>query len=106
MIKNFIDKLLGKKPAAASRSLFGKRRDVMADEHKIDPALVDDRAATVVRTLKQATDEAQRDAIVRAIEHSGGNKRQAARTLGVSYKTLFNKLKELGIQTGLRIDLS
>ncbi|MCP5259919.1 MAG: polynucleotide adenylyltransferase PcnB [Rhodoferax sp.] len=58
MIKNFIDKLLGKKPAAASRSLFGKRRDVMADEHKIDPALVDDRAATVVRTLKQAGFEA------------------------------------------------
>ena len=58
MIKNFIDKLLGKKPAAGSRSLFGKRRDVMADEHKIDPALVDDRAATVVRTLKQAGFEA------------------------------------------------
>ncbi len=58
MIKNFIDKLLGKKPAAAGHSLFGKRRDVMADEHKIDPALVDDRAATVVRTLKQAGFEA------------------------------------------------
>ena len=54
MIKNFIDKLLGKKTGTAKRSLFGKRRDVMADEHKIDPALVDERAATVVRTLKQA----------------------------------------------------
>ncbi len=58
MIKNFIDKLLGKKPTASRKSPFGKRRDVPAEEHKIDPALVDDRANTVVRTLQQAGYEA------------------------------------------------
>ncbi len=54
MIKNFIDKLLGKKTAGSRKSPFGKRRDVPAEEHRIDPALVDERANTVVRTLQQA----------------------------------------------------
>jgi poly(A) polymerase len=59
MIKKFIDKLLGKKAAGTpSQPDFGKRRDVPVSEHKIDPALVDERASNVVRTLKQAGYEA------------------------------------------------
>ncbi len=59
MIKKFIDKLLGKKPAAISgKPDFGKRRDVPASEHLINPALVDERALNVVHTLKQAGYEA------------------------------------------------
>lgn len=60
MIKKFIDKLLGK-PSAASRSKkpqFGKRVEVAVTVHGIDPALVDERAANVVRTLQQAGYEA------------------------------------------------
>ncbi len=53
MIKNFIDKLLGKASRAA-KPKFGKRHEVGASEHGIDPKLVDERAATVVHTLKQA----------------------------------------------------
>jgi poly(A) polymerase len=60
LIKTFIDKLLGKagvsKRAAASK--FGKRVDVPASSHGIDPSLVDERAANVVRTLKSAGFEA------------------------------------------------
>jgi len=55
MIKKFIDKLLGKS-AAAPR--FGKRQEVAASVHGIDPALVDDRAKNVVTTLQQAGFEA------------------------------------------------
>ncbi len=59
MIKKFIDKLLGKKPAASTgKPDFGKRRDVPASEHHINPALVDERALNVVHTLKQAGYEA------------------------------------------------
>ncbi len=58
MIKNFIDKILGKKAPTGGRPNFGKRRDVPVSEHQIDPALVDERAATVVNTLKQAGYEA------------------------------------------------
>ena len=38
--------------------MFGKRHEVPASEHGIDPKLVDERAATVVHTLKQAGFEA------------------------------------------------
>ncbi|HUR89015.1 MAG TPA: polynucleotide adenylyltransferase PcnB [Ramlibacter sp.] len=56
MIKRFIDKLLGSgKPA---RPDFGKRREIGPEEHGIDPTLVDDRAANVVHTLKEAGFEA------------------------------------------------
>src|SRR4051812_29531547 len=58
MIKRFIDKLLGTgsgKPAAPD---FGKRREVPASVHGIDPALVDERAKNVVTTLQSAGYEA------------------------------------------------
>ena len=64
MIKNFIDKLLGRSahgarsPAGRGKPGFGKRHEVPASEHGIDPKLVDERAATVVHTLKQAGFEA------------------------------------------------
>ena len=60
MIKTFIDKLLGKGAAGAGRgkNRFGKREEVPASVHGIDPELVDRRAADVVRTLKAAGFEA------------------------------------------------
>ncbi len=58
MIKNFIDKLLGKSASRTARARFGKRHEVPVSEHGIDPKLVDERAATVVHTLKQAGFEA------------------------------------------------
>ncbi|WP_372661226.1 polynucleotide adenylyltransferase PcnB [Hydrogenophaga sp.] len=60
MIKKFIDKLLGKASGARSRSVskFGKREDVPAEVHGINPKLVDQRALDVVGTLQQAGFEA------------------------------------------------
>ena len=57
MIKKFIDKLLGKPTRTAGPS-FGKRVDIPAAMHGIDPKLVDHRANDVVHTLKQAGFEA------------------------------------------------
>jgi poly(A) polymerase len=60
MIRKFIDKLLGK-PAAPTRPgaiPLGKRQDIAAAEHGIDPTLVDERAARVVRTLQEAGHQA------------------------------------------------
>ena len=57
MIKRFINKLLGK-PAASVRPSFGKRVEVPASVHKINPKLVDERAVNVVLTLKKAGFEA------------------------------------------------
>jgi poly(A) polymerase len=55
MIRKFIDKLLGK-PAPKGKAAIplGKRVEVPAAEHGIDPALLDDRAVRVVRTLQEA----------------------------------------------------
>jgi poly(A) polymerase len=60
LIKKFIDKLLGKtsKPARGGKPHLGKRVEVPASVHGIDPKLVDERAANVVRTLSQAGFEA------------------------------------------------
>ncbi|KRC33411.1 MULTISPECIES: polynucleotide adenylyltransferase PcnB [unclassified Acidovorax] len=60
MIKKFIDKLLGKSTPGTSggKPHFGKREEVPATVHGINPELVDRRAAEVVATLKQAGYEA------------------------------------------------
>jgi len=61
MIKTFINKLLGKSAPGAGRApkrRFGKREEVPAAVHGINPDLVDRRATDVVRTLKQAGFEA------------------------------------------------
>jgi poly(A) polymerase len=55
MIKQLFDKLLGKSAGAKTRKpRFGKREDVPAEVHGINPELVDRRAVEVVRTLQQA----------------------------------------------------
>ena len=59
MIKKFIDKLLGKSgDASLGKARFGKRQEVAASVHGIDPALVDERAKNVVTTLQGAGFEA------------------------------------------------
>jgi poly(A) polymerase len=60
MIKKFISKLLGQSSSTAKgkKHQFGKREEVAVAAHGIDPALVDDRALNVVRTLKNAGFEA------------------------------------------------
>ena len=54
-------------------------------------------------TLRAAVAEAERAALIAALRAADGNKAEAARILGVSYKTLFNKLNEHGVREELRI---
>ena len=58
MIKKFINRLLGKSPSGKSKNPFGKREEISAEIHGIDPKLVDERAINVVRTLKNGGFEA------------------------------------------------
>ena len=46
---------------------------------------------------RRAALNAERDAIQHALDHFRWNRRKAAQQLGVSYKTLLNKMKECGI---------
>ena len=48
--------------------------------------------------LSEAVDEAERQAIQRALGVTGGNRSDAAKLLGVSLRSLFYKIKRLGIQ--------
>ena len=63
MIKSLIDKILKPRKSGAGRAAktgvpTGKRVDVPASEHGIDPNLLDDRAIRVVETLQKAGYEA------------------------------------------------
>ena len=58
MIKKLIDKLMGKASGSGARKRFGKRVEVGPEVHAINPALVDERAVGVVRTLKEGGYEA------------------------------------------------
>jgi len=66
------------------------------------PAVPDVPLDRPIRTLRQVVDEAERQAVVEALIACRGNKAQAARALGVSYKTLFNKIHEHGIKEALQ----
>ena len=48
-------------------------------------------------SLKQAVDGAEREAVRRALEQADGNRREAARLLEISVRSLFYKLKQHGL---------
>jgi two-component system response regulator HydG len=60
------------------------------------PAPVADRSATE-RTLTRAVDEAEREAIEKALREFDGNREKAAEVLGLSTTTLWRKMKRLSI---------
>lgn len=49
------------------------------------------------RPLSLAREEAERKHIVAVLQHTKGKRTQAARMLGISRKTLWKKLRQLGI---------
>jgi DNA-binding NtrC family response regulator len=49
-------------------------------------------------TLRDAVETAERQAIGAALEASGGNRREAAKRLGVSLRTLFYKMDRYGVE--------
>lgn len=73
------------------------------DFERILPGLADGRAAragTEPKTLEEVHQAAEREAILGAIAAASGNKAQAARNLGISRASLYEKLGALGIAGG------
>ncbi|WP_224373124.1 sigma-54-dependent transcriptional regulator [Hyalangium versicolor] len=70
-----------------------------------EPALPEPGSASsaTVPTLREAVARAERAAVIAALKAAGGQKTAAARLLGVSYKTLFNKIHEHDIREELHI---
>ena len=60
------------------------------------PAAPADDGETVKFQIGTTVEEAEKALILRTLEHTGHNKTRAAGILGISLKTLHNKLKEYG----------
>jgi DNA-binding NtrC family response regulator len=52
---------------------------------------------TLKAVVRHVVETAERDLIVRTLERTRWNRAQAARMLGINYKTLYNKLKEYAL---------
>jgi DNA-binding NtrC family response regulator len=63
---------------------FEGLREVVADEESPPPTSL-------------SLDHIERAAVREALNRSGGNRRRAAQSLGVSERTLYRKIKEYGI---------
>ncbi|MCB0318186.1 MAG: sigma-54-dependent Fis family transcriptional regulator [Bdellovibrionales bacterium] len=78
-------------------------KDTILVEHlglnlNLDFEAIQDAALTLPEIAGKASREAEFSAIVKALEYTRGNKSRAAKLLGVSYKTLLNKVKEYDIE--------
>ncbi len=77
----------------------------IAPQHLPQPGAAKPEAAAatppdaVVIRIGTTVDEAERALILRTLEHAGNNKTRAAEILGISLKTLHNKLKEYAGET-------
>jgi DNA-binding NtrC family response regulator len=69
-----------------------------------DELVLDLGRGGAIRELAAVAAEAQRGAVIRALRLCNGNKAEAAKRLGVSYKTLFNRIHELGIEISTKVE--
>ncbi len=84
-----------------SREVAERTKEVeesAAKLHKVAEALktLTDRTGHPT-TLREAVDDAEARAIKRALDYTDGNRQEAAKLLGISPRTLFYKIKQLGI---------
>jgi two-component system, NtrC family, response regulator AtoC len=62
------------------------------------PGQIDDEYKIDLKELgRKAANAAEREAIIIMLRHTGGNKREAAERLGISYKAILYKIREFGI---------
>jgi DNA-binding NtrC family response regulator len=64
---------------------------------RLDLSAIEEAIRTLPEVAAAAARKAEVEAIERALRLTGGNKSKAAEFLGVSYKTLLNKVKEYGV---------
>ncbi|MCB0331047.1 MAG: sigma-54-dependent Fis family transcriptional regulator [Bdellovibrionales bacterium] len=76
--------------------------EIISPEHlgislQLDYGALHDAACTLPEIAAQATRKAEMEVIGKALKQTRGNKSQAAKILGVSYKTLLNKIRDYGL---------
>ena len=75
-----------------------ERPEMEEDADDAEPA--DEGSSSLAAVAKAAAVKAERAAIEQTLKQVHWNRRKAAQHLGVSYKTLLNKIKECGISRG------
>lgn len=79
-----------------------KRAVIMAEGHKVTRNDLDIpvcRIGPLAFNLKQVRDNAEKNAVARAITYANGNVSEAAKLLGVTRPTLYNLMEKLNIYT-------
>jgi transcriptional regulator with GAF, ATPase, and Fis domain len=84
----------GALPSASGGFPYGEHESAESD---VEPAAVDEGSGSLAAVAKAASLKAERAAIEQTLRQVHWNRRKAAVSLGVSYKTLLNKIKECGI---------
>jgi two-component system response regulator FlrC len=78
-----------------------ERAAILADGDTIDPSHIwIEASAEETRSKSDEVKplvELEREAIMHALEHVGGNRRRAAELLGIGERTLYDKLKKYGV---------
>ncbi len=80
-----------------------ERAVLLADGESVTPGVLglkDDAEETEQMeglSLQQAVQQAEREAVARALALAGGNRTRAAALLGVSRRTLYDKLEDYGL---------
>ncbi len=69
-----------------------------------DVVVIELGGGDAIRDLNEVAADAQRKAIIRALRLCDGNKMEAAKRLGVSIKTLYNRIGELGISISTKVE--
>jgi len=69
-----------------------------APTHRAGPAAPPTPERSADQTLDAAVQSAEREAIQGALDACGGNRRDAARRLGISVRSLFYKIQRLGLE--------
>ena len=83
-------------------SVSGERRAVSGERLSVSGENIDGRANDIVEAEAEEVgslriEDGERERIKRALELSGGNRKVAAETVGLSERTLYRKIKEYGL---------
>jgi DNA-binding NtrC family response regulator len=84
-------------PAAAAAAAFDEPATPASPASAVPHDNGGERPSKLPDLARQAALAAEREAIQAALDRFRWNRRKAAQLLGVSYKTLLNKMKECGI---------
>jgi len=66
--------------------------DAIGAQAEASPTAIERSDGSVTFQVGMTFDEIEREMLLKTLAHHGNNKRQAARTLGITTKTIYNRL--------------